>query len=547
MMSIRTLSTALLTACALLVLSSTSASAQALADLVDVTVETEALAPDQIGKRFSAGVRGSVPFSTVNGVAVEIGFDSEIEEVLIRFNTDGADAPWLPMRVVPSATGGTAVAGYRREEAFTASTFEIRVQAPEDASVLIRDVGFFDTSAHAEEQVASDVAPLIGAKTGTIIPPPLITRAEWGARPFIGTPVNLARPTYDYMTWHHAAGYSAENEEEGKAQMRAMQDLHQNIRGWSDIGYQFGIDRAGNLYQGRPFMDNSTSLSQVPRLAQGAHVGGANTGNIGVVIMGCYHPPEGSHCEQEITPEAFATYINLFAFLSERYGVEPRFIRGHRDFSQTACPGDNNYARIPELITRVSQVLITGNEPLGEAMMSATVDSDGAVSLQWTITENFGYDTLELQRITGTGTYTLGLDPDVTSSYTDESLAGESEVTYILIAASTDGRQQELARVELDIAEPNRFLLTSAFPNPAYQSFEVRYFMSAEGYATLTMHDVRGREVSRFESGFQDGDQWMSRTYDVSGLSAGVYYLRLQVESFGGTAFDKTIPVVVAH
>jgi hypothetical protein len=71
--------------------------------------------------------------------------------------------------------------------------------------------------------------------------------------------------------------------------------------------------------------------------------------------------------------------------------------------------------------------------------------------------------------------------------------------------------------------------------------------MSAEGYATLTMHDVRGREISRFESGFQDGDQWMSRTYDVSGLSAGVYYLRLRVESFGGTAFDKTIPVVVAH
>ncbi|NBW94351.1 MAG: hypothetical protein EBR20_08355, partial [Bacteroidetes bacterium] len=157
MMSIRTLSTALLTACALLVLSSTSASAQALADLVDVTVETEALAPDQIGKRFSAAVRGSVPLSTVNGVAVEIGFDSEIEEVLIRFNTDGPDAPWLPMVVVPSATGGTAVAGYRRQEAFTASTFEIRVQASEGASVLIRDVGFFDTAADAEEQVVSDV------------------------------------------------------------------------------------------------------------------------------------------------------------------------------------------------------------------------------------------------------------------------------------------------------------------------------------------------------------------------------------------------------
>ena len=524
-----------------------SASAQVLGDLVDVSVETEDLAVVRAEKRLSVGVRGAVPFSRVNGVAVELGFDDQIEDVLIRFDSESADSQWQAMAIVPSATGGTAVAGFNQVQTFSATSFEIRAYGPESSTIIIRDVGFFDTTAHASEQQESSIQPLRGAKTGAIVPPPLITRAEWGAQPFIGSPSNLARPSYDYMTWHHAAGYSAETEEEGMAQMRAMQDLHQNVRGWSDIGYQFGIDRAGNLYQGRPFMDNSTSLSQVPVLAQGAHVGGANTGNIGVVIMGCYHPPEGSHCEQEITPEAFATYINLFAFLSERYGVEPEFIRGHRDFSQTACPGDNNYARIPELITRVGQVLITGNEPLGEAVMSGSVDGEGAVSLQWTITENFGFDTVEIQRLTGAGSYTLMLDPTISSSFTDASLAGESEVTYILIASSTDGRQQELARVELTIAEPNRFLMTSAFPNPANDSFDVRYFMSAEGYATLSFHDSRGRELSRHESGFQDGDQWVSRSYDVSGLAAGVYYLRLRVQSFGGTAFDRTIPVVVAR
>ncbi len=547
MLSIRSLCTTVLVVCAFTSLLTAEAKAQALSDVVDVSVETTALEAVRADKRLSVGVRGSLPLNEVNGVAVEIGFDQEPDEVLIRFDPDSSPTEWQSMYLVASATGGTAVAGYRQDSVFPASSFEIRAYGAEGSTILIRDVGFFDTRAYPEESAPSDVQPLVGLKTGTIIPPPLINRASWGAQPFRGTPVNLARPSYDYMTWHHAAGYSAENEEEGKAQMRAMQDLHQNVRGWSDIGYQFGIDRAGNLYQGRPFMDNSTSLSQVPVLAQGAHVGGANTGNIGVVIMGCYHQPEGSRCEQEITPEAFATYINLFAFLSERYGVEPALIRGHRDFSQTACPGDNNYARIPELITRVSQVLITGNEPLGEATMSGSVDSDGAVSLQWSITENFGFDALEIRRITDSGTYTLLLDPSVTTSYTDASLAGESEVTYLLIASSTDGRQQELARLELDIAEPNRFVMTSAFPNPAHQSVEVRYFMSAEGYATLTMHDARGRELSRSDSGFQDGDQWIAHTYDVSGMAAGVYYLRLRVESFGGTVFDRTVPVVVAR
>jgi hypothetical protein len=524
-----------------------SARAQVLGDIVDVRAVVEDLATVRTGKQLSVGVSGLVPFSEVTGVAVEIGASTMDLDVSLRF-LDGPDAGvWVDLYVVPSATGGTAVAGWRRDEPFDATRFEIRAHAPAEARLEIREVGFFDARGGEEAAAPTDQQPLTGAKTGSIVPPPLVTRAQWNARPFIGTPSALARPSYDFMTWHHAAGYSAENLDQGKAQMRAMQDLHQNVRGWSDIGYQFAIDRAGNLYQGRPFMDNSTSLSQVPVLALGAHAGGANTGNIGVVIMGCYHPPEGSHCEQEITPAAFATYINLFAFLSERYGVEPEMIRGHRDFGQTACPGDNNYALIPELISRVSQVLITGNEPLGEAVMSGSVDGEGVVSLQWSIAADFGIEELVVERVAPSGTVILPVDALVASSYTDASLAGEPNVTYLLIASHSDGRRQEMARVELDIADPSRFLMTSAFPNPAADAFEVRYFLSAEGFVTLTLHDARGREVSRYEPGFVEGDQWVSRRYDVSSMAAGVYYLRLRIRSFGGTAFDRTIPVVVAR
>jgi hypothetical protein len=523
------------------------ARAQVLGDIVDVRAVVEDLATVRTGKQLSVGVSGLVPFSEVTGVAVEIGASTMDLDVSLRF-LDGPDAGvWVDLYVVPSATGGTAVAGWRRDEPFDATRFEIRAHAPAEARLEIREVGFFDARGGEEAAAPTDQQPLTGAKMGSIVPPPLVTRAQWNARPFIGTPSALARPSYDFMTWHHAAGYSAENLDQGKAQMRAMQDLHQNVRGWSDIGYQFAIDRAGNLYQGRPFMDNSTSLSQVPVLALGAHAGGANTGNIGVVIMGCYHPPEGSHCEQEITPAAFATYINLFAFLSERYGVEPEMIRGHRDFGQTACPGDNNYALIPELISRVSQVLITGNEPLGEAVMSGSVDGEGVVSLQWSIAADFGIEELVVERVAPSGTVILPVDALVASSYTDASLAGEPNVTYLLIASHSDGRRQEMARVELDIADPSRFLMTSAFPNPAADAFEVRYFLSAEGFVTLTLHDARGREVSRYEPGFVEGDQWVSRRYDVSSMAAGVYYLRLRIRSFGGTAFDRTIPVVVAR
>ena len=159
---------------------------------------------------------------------------------------------------------------------------------------------------------------------------------------------------------HHAAGFSATTLNEGLEQVRRIQDFHQNGRGWSDIGYQFLLDRSGNLYQGRPFLDERADLADAPALALGAHVGGFNTGNIGVCMLGCYHPPEGPSCRQTIPPAALDSLVGVLAFLSERYGVPPDRIRGHRDFSATACPGDNNYRLLDDIRTRVQALIETG-------------------------------------------------------------------------------------------------------------------------------------------------------------------------------------------
>ena len=123
--------------------------------------------------------------------------------------------------------------------------------------------------------------------------------------------------------------------EEGKDQVYWIQDFHQNGRGWNDIGYHFLVDRVGNIYQGRP------------ETVIGAHVGGANTGNIGVCLLGCYHPPEVS-CLQEITTESREAVVKLFSWISDTYGQSPSLLLGHRDyFGSTACPGDNVWIDLP--------------------------------------------------------------------------------------------------------------------------------------------------------------------------------------------------------
>ena len=178
---------------------------------------------------------------------------------------------------------------------------------------------------------------------GDISKPVIISREEWGAEDPKGS--YSYHPYFDKLTLHHAACCSADNLEEGKSQVYWIQDFHQNGRGWNDIGYHFLVDRAGNIYQGRP------------ETVIGAHVGDANTGNIGVCLLGCYHPPEAS-CFQTITPESRQSIVELFSWVSDTYGQSPTVLLGHRDyFGTTACPGDNIWIELPRFRAEISDFI----------------------------------------------------------------------------------------------------------------------------------------------------------------------------------------------
>ncbi len=374
------------------------AEGQLVADIIDETVEWQAKQAVRSGKTAEVLVEASSATKPYTGIAFQ-GFASAKEfSIQIRFEGPDGWTDWQEAHLVYSSTDAAFAGGTRAETAHTGKS-ELRVIGPGDLLVDFIMVGTFDhrqdrdSSPHPQTNFSHSLAKT----SSTITPPPLITREEWGADPFIrGNPVALANPNYDYMTFHHAAGFSATSLEEGKQQVKAIQDLHQNVRGWSDIGYQFVIDRTGRVYQGRPFLDQSTTLQQLPILARGAHVGEQNSGNIGVCLLGCYHPPEGSHC-QEVMPEvSFETYASLFAFFTETYGVQPENIRGHRDFSSTACPGNNNYQRLGELRNRVDDLLTFGNQTPDEYTLSTAfpnpfteqttinyfIEEDGIVSLK---------------------------------------------------------------------------------------------------------------------------------------------------------------------
>lgn len=101
---------------------------------------------------------------------------------------------------------------------------------------------------------------------------------------------------------------------------------HVDGNGWSDIGYHYVIDRAGNVGLGRP----------VART--GAHTRGHNTGTIGVCLLGGHGSAATDNFSDHFTDEQDTALRDLIKTLRKEY---PRLakISGHNEYAAKACPG----------------------------------------------------------------------------------------------------------------------------------------------------------------------------------------------------------------
>lgn len=154
----------------------------------------------------------------------------------------------------------------------------------------------------------------------------VIRRQAWQAAP----PKEPYTPhTPQYFTLHHTQAHYPKTREEAIAEMQFIQDFHQNGRGWIDIAYHFLIDPLGNIYEGRPIK------------ALGAHVKNRNTGNIGISIMGNYHPP----VHDVFTSATQDSFVAIGRYLKDTYSVDVSSFYAHRDIGNTDCPGDDLYAK----------------------------------------------------------------------------------------------------------------------------------------------------------------------------------------------------------
>ena len=275
-----------------------------------------------------------------------------MDPISVRFrflNINGLWSNRVEAKIFPEPFSDRLFATYRGFEFTQSKKIEITITSDFDSQILTTGIILSE-----QEEIIDSLRIFQKVSLPHIPKPHIISREEWNAKPpnFGYT----SMPYYDKITLHHAAGFSATTIEEGIIQMQAIQELHQDVRGWSDIGYHFIVDKGGNIYQARP----ETVL--------GAHTSGANTGNIGVCVLGCYHPPVTSYyCYDEMTVATRDTLVKLYAWISEEYGYDnPHILKGHRDYydyEYTSCPGDNIWALLPNLRDDITLYLEYGDIP----------------------------------------------------------------------------------------------------------------------------------------------------------------------------------------
>ncbi len=206
--------------------------------------------------------------------------------------------------------------------------------------LTVSAVGLLGTTTFSAAAMAAPGAP----------EPKIHATAAWSARPPNGTiEVQNHKPTY--IVVHHTVDpgnvtdYSLEH---AFWASRAIQNFHMDTRGWVDSGQQFTNSRGGHITEGR-----HRSLEVLRGGTK--HVLGANVGNNNSTCIGIEN--EGLYSTENVTPALWGSLVKMVAYIASQYGISPEFIKGHRDFNSTECPGTVLYNRLPELRTAVGNLL----------------------------------------------------------------------------------------------------------------------------------------------------------------------------------------------
>jgi hypothetical protein len=392
----------------------------------------------------------------------------DLEGLAVRFRTTGTWGPWQPLPEDGAQAEGTWTSGL--VAAGDAVAYQLRGLPAWARGVR---VAALNTTDGPLRRVGSRPSASADALTNCR------ARIDWGADESLRTS-SRSYATIRVVTVHHTA--TANGASDPAATVRAIYHYHVVTNGWADIGYQALIAEDGIVYEGRwsgtdspscrsggttlPFGHQTTSATSA--IVTAAHVGGWNTGNLGVALL-------GTLTSVDPAPAARASLVAYLAEIGRRHGLDMtgtvtltsgsetrtvQRISGHRDLAATECPGGRLYEQLPAIRLEAAAA-VAGDRPPVVAIDSpataasvtvvedrtgagasvtfrATVTDEDPANVRWSWTDGTGATvatTAQHVRVLAVGTHLMRVEVSDRYGQTDRDTI---EVTVVAAPTATD-------------------------------------------------------------------------------------------------------------
>ncbi len=467
------------------------------------------------------------------GVTWTRGFDDKDMTVQVRLRTDGAWADWEELEV-ESDEGEGGRDGTEPLWVGSADGVAVRVtsptgERPSGLSVATIDPGsapassttaspaFYEGGADAAVTQVADGAPTYTPK------PAIISRSKWGAKKntYCDSP-RVGNETRGIVV-HHTAGSNSYSKSQSAGIVRATQAYHMKGRDWCDIGYNFLVDKYGQIFEGR--------VGGVDRAVRGAHAGNktVNTYTMGVSMMGTYTSSQPTAATKDAMVKLIGWRLGTtFHPATGKYKVGSyslNRIAGHRNVVSTACPGAAAYAwlsasgglrdRVADYIANYSSAIKTRVAQLGR-------DATGPVYIgEYPFTQAGGGRKARLQSVdmysTTFGTFKVG------GTYR-EGYKSRGEQGGVLGVPIADAQKSSVSTVSLQRFSKGTVyrvqLGSKVRPVLLYSKIEDKYIEIGEASSPLGAPTTSMARISegRYRAYFEHGHMTMNASGTV-----GVY------------------------
>src|SRR4051794_10461475 len=371
--------------------------------------------------------------------------------------------------------------------------------------------------------------------------PSLIARLAWGANESIRRAAPRYARAVQFAVVHHTAGTNSYSASQSAAIVRGIEVYHVKGNGWNDIGYNFLVDKYGQVFEGR--------YGGVDKNVIGAHAEGFNTGSTGVALIGTYQSAAPTAAERTALVNLLAwrldiAHVDPLSTLTYASGGNARFpagtpvvmraVSGHRDTGFTTCPGAVLYAQLGAL---ARQAATTGlpklYAPSVQGQLGGLVRFQARLStaLPWTVTLT---DSSGATVATGTGT------SDVVDWTWDASAAAQASYAWAISAGS--GVRPATGSIGT-APVPLAIKSFAANPRTISQTTQISYTLTAAATVTATLRDSAGKTVATlFTQQHQPGKQ--SFTFTATNVPEGHFQLVLSAAN-AKTTVTASVPVVI--